>query len=484
MSTLSETLDEEKELNQHEIAPEDKVPMKEKIGYGLGVVADHHAMVTLAWFALPFFQDTIGLPAKFVGLFMMLAKAWDAINDPLVGGISDNWRSKFGRRRPFILLGAVATGICFPLLWMIPEEASELTQKIYFGATILLFYTFYSVFSVPYESLGSELTPSYKERTNVFAVRAYVQNIFNPGINWYSYLAVAWFGGLLLGIRNFSWFIGLVIIVAGIMPALFCKERYLDIATKQKKVPVLKSLASVLRNGPLMIVIGTMAIYLLAIMSGGQMSYYLNTYYLYNGDQELGLRLGAIDGTFRIPFYILGAYLVQKLTLKYDKHHLMLGSVGMLFLSFFAMYFLITPENPYLFLITRPFLAIAESGFWILIISMKADVCDWDEYVFGRRREGVISATSNWFNKLFMAIALYLGTLILVDLVGYQEDLGAAQPEGVLENMKLAYIALPCTACAIAFLLLLKYPLNHKRLNDIRIELESRRGKVAAEDES
>jgi GPH family glycoside/pentoside/hexuronide:cation symporter len=459
------------------VSTHDRVPTGQKIAYGMGVISDHHAMLGVAMFALPFFSDAMGIAPTLVGTALMIARLWDAVTDPLVGSISDNWKGTWGRRKPFIFLGAILTGLFFPVLWFMPEAWGEMPKFTYLVASLLVFYTFYSVFSVPYESLGSELTPSYKERTNVFAIRAYVQQFFNAGIPWYFYLATL-IGTVVVGVRFISFGIALVIILAGIMPALFCVERYKKVADRQVKEPVLKSLKSIIRNGPLMIVIGTVAIYLLAIMSGSQMAYYINTYYIYDGDVEMGARLGGLDGTIRIAFAVLGAVCVQWLTRHFDKHHLMVGSVVILFVSFALMYFTFLPGRPYLSLATKPLLAFAESGFWILIISMKADVCDWDEFKFGRRREGVISASVNWFVKLSIAAAMLLGTVVLEHVVGYDVSLEGRQPTEVLEHMKLAYVLIPCSALVVVFFLLLKYPLTHHKLREVRAELETRREAV------
>lgn len=456
----------------------DRIPKDQKIAYGLGVVADHHAMVTLMMFALPFFQDEIGMKATFVGFIMMITRLWDAFNDPLIGSISDNWKGKNGRRKPFIKWGAILTGCAFPVLWLIPEGWGETGQNTYFVISLLLFYTFYSIFSVPYESLGAELTPNYEERTNVFAVRTYVQQIFNSGIVWYPWLAMALFGDYVMGTRYMSVVIALVIIVAGIQPSRKCVERYNKVAVKQEKVPVIKSLAGVAKNWPALLVMSIMAVYLLAIISGGVMSFYINTYYLYEGDKEAGLKLGAIDGTMRIPFAIFGAVMVQKLANKIDKHKMLLILVVCLLGSWIGTYFLITPSNPYLSLALRPVLAISEAGFWILIISMRADVCDWDEFKFGLRREGVIAAATNWLNKGAMALAVFLGTLILTHVVQYDEAAKVDQLPGVMDRMKMMYVALPITACVLLVGMLLIYPLSREKLSKVRKALEERRDAV------
>ena len=228
----------------------------------MGVVSDHYANVCLAWiFITPFFVDFLGLGASMVGLALAAARCWDALTDPLVGRLSDACKSPYGRRKPFLFVGAILTGLLFPVIWMVPETWSTAGTTIYLFVALILFYSVYSIFSVPYEALGSELTPDYDERSKIFVVRKYVQETFNLGIVWVFPLAawlstLAWVGGEIGGVRVVSWIIAAVIIGAGILPALFNVERYQSIAVKEDAGSFKDALAAIFRNRPLLIVIG------------------------------------------------------------------------------------------------------------------------------------------------------------------------------------------------------------------------------------
>ena len=144
----------------------DRVPLKQKISYSMGVVSDHYANVCLTYiFITPFFVDFLGLGAMVVGAALAAARFWDAFTDPMVGRLSDACKSRYGRRKPFIFVGAILTGLLFPVIWMVPETWSTTGTTIYLFVALMLFYSVYSIFSVPYEALGSELTPDYDERS-------------------------------------------------------------------------------------------------------------------------------------------------------------------------------------------------------------------------------------------------------------------------------------------------------------------------------
>jgi GPH family glycoside/pentoside/hexuronide:cation symporter len=507
----------------------DRVPLEQKISYSMGVVSDHYANVCLAWiFITPFFVDFLGLGASLVGLALAAARCWDAITDPMVGRLSDACKSPYGRRKPFIFVGAILTGLLFPVIWMVPETLSSTGITIYLFVALILFYSVYSIFSVPYEALGSELTPDYDERSKIFVVRKYVQETFNLGIVWVFPLAawlgtLAWVGGETGGVRVVSWIIAAVIIGAGIQPALFNVERYQKIAVKEDPDSFKDALAAILRNKPLLIVIGVICTYLFAIMATANLAYFVNVYYIYEGDMLKGASLGGFDGTLRLFFAIAAAATISKITQKIDKHVIMMASVGILIIAFVGIYFTTIAGRPWLSLTMKPLVAIGECGFWVLILSMRADVCDWDEYNTGSRSEGLIAAITNWCTKIAMTLAILISGFVLQYVIKFDGKLPEAskatiaiqaqaeynqlsdsdkyliegeepislgmytdnlerqavmqqQAPETMERMRMLYTLPQVFALLICLLLLWHYPLTRDKMMEIREELERRRG--------
>ena len=511
------------------IRPEDRVPLGQKVAYSMGVVSDHYANVCLAWvFLTPFFVDFLGLGATMVGFALGAARCWDAFTDPLAGCISDRSTSRFGRRKPFIFVGAILTGLMFPIIWMVPETWSTGAITAYLFLALILFYSVYSIFSVPYEALGSELTPDYSERNRIFIVRKYVQEFFNLGIVWVFPFAVwlgkqDWVGGQINGVRTISWVIGAVIICAGILPAIFNKERYKDIAVQEGAGTFKEGIQALAQNKPLLIVIGVIATYLFAIMATANLSYFVNVYYIYEGDVQKGTTLGGIDGTLRLSFALGAAFIIGLLGNKVDKHKIMIASCSILFVAFVGMYFTTLPGHPWLSLCMKPLVAIGECGFWVLILSMRADVCDWDEYRTGTRSEGMIAAITNWCNKIAMTLAIVISGWNLEHVVKFDSKLDeqskaaievqaqkeyallteddasilanseaisfesfkdnmerdavmAKQSPGTMQRLRALYTLPPAGALLLCLFLLSRYPLTKEKMREIRETLESRRG--------
>jgi GPH family glycoside/pentoside/hexuronide:cation symporter len=524
---MSEQLKHEIELNQEAVNTEDKVPTSQKIAYGMGVVSDHYANLCLSMFMTAFFVDFMKLGAAVVGYAMGVARCWDAFTDPLVGTLSDRCKSKFGRRKPFIFIGAILTGLCFPLIWMAPQTWSTTAITVYLFAILLVFYSCYSIFSVPYEALGAELTPDYKERNSIFVIRSYVQQIFNLGIIWIFPFAMwlatqTWIDGEIGGVRAVSWLICVVVILAGVIPSFKCVERYRNIAKKEGKNDFWKGVRALIRNKPLLIIIGTICTYLFSIIATMNLAYFVNVYYIYGGEIQSGAVLGGIDGTLRFFFSIMAAYSIKRLSDRYDKHHIMMACVTILLLSFIGIYFTTIPGRPWLTLTMKPFLAIGEVGFWVLVMSMRADVCDWDEHQTGKRNEGLIAATMNWVNKMAITGAIITSGIFLQHVIGFDSHLSdelkaevtiAAQAEynllptaektgedaitletltktmeqkavmdkqspGTMQRLRICYTLPPVVALAICLFLLRKYPLTHERMIQVRADLEAIRGKT------
>ncbi|MEM0964968.1 MAG: MFS transporter [Verrucomicrobiota bacterium] len=530
---MTDTPAENEEFDIDKTRPEDVVPLKEKIAYSMGVVSDHYANVCLAFvFITPFFVDFLGLGASVVGLALAAARCWDAFTDIFAGRFSDSCKSRFGRRKPFIFVGAILTGLLFPTIWMVPDAWSTTAITVYLFVILMLFYSVYSIFSVPYEALGAELTPDYKERSRIFVVRKYVQEFFNLGIVWIFPLA-AWLGtfdsigGEIGGVRTVSWIVAAVIIGAGILPSIFNVERYKQIAEKEGAGSFIGAIKALLGNKPLLIVVGVICIYLFSILATANLSYFVNVYYIYGGDFVKGASLGGIDGTLRLFFALAAAAVIGKLTNKVDKHKIMMASVVVLIVAFVGMYFTTLPGRPWLSLVFKPLVAVGECGFWVLILSMRADVCDWDEYRSGTRSEGLIAAITNWCNKIAMTIAIGISGFVLQFVVQFDSKLPdevkaeitiqaeeeyatlsdadkyagegeepislgmytdnlerkavmERQKPGTMERMRLLYSLPQAGALIVCLILLWRYPLTKAKMTEIRRELEARRGTTSS----
>ncbi|HET7535781.1 MAG TPA: MFS transporter, partial [Candidatus Didemnitutus sp.] len=164
--------------NANVTAAADRVPAGEKIAYGMGGCVDMWGHWLYPNLAYPVFNIFLGLSPQLVGTALMLIRLVDAASDPIFGWLSDNARTRFGRRRPFILVGSVFAGIGLPLLFFVPSSWSGTQLFWWMLLSCMIYIPFVSCFNMPYQSLGNELTPDYHERTSVMTFKSVIQKLF------------------------------------------------------------------------------------------------------------------------------------------------------------------------------------------------------------------------------------------------------------------------------------------------------------------
>jgi glycoside/pentoside/hexuronide:cation symporter, GPH family len=149
----------------HVTKPEDKLSVARKVAYGIGMAPYALMVQGMNQLCNPIFNDCLGVDPRWISWVMGVSRLWDAFTDPVMGNISDNTRSRWGRRRPWIALGALLSALTFAIIWLFPRGMGHLFYFFWFLVSSLMFYVASTVFSVPYVALGMELSPDYHERT-------------------------------------------------------------------------------------------------------------------------------------------------------------------------------------------------------------------------------------------------------------------------------------------------------------------------------
>ncbi|MEM9172878.1 MAG: MFS transporter, partial [Pseudomonadota bacterium] len=211
---------------QNATAPEDRIPFHLKLVYGIGAFVNNTLAAAIGSMTIVL-NLGLGLSPTLVGLLGALPRLTDAITDPLMGYISDNTNTKYGRRRPYIFIGAIAAGLIFILLWQLPPGKSDGFYFWYFLGGSLIFYLAYTIFATPWVALGYELTPDYHERTRLMGVQNFIGNIaymVSPYFLAIMYLPA--FDNEVQGASRLAIIIGIVVIALGVLPAIFLRERF------------------------------------------------------------------------------------------------------------------------------------------------------------------------------------------------------------------------------------------------------------------
>jgi GPH family glycoside/pentoside/hexuronide:cation symporter len=468
------------------IKAEDKIPVWQKIAFSLGVNTDFYATSLLTgtlW--MPFFNIGMGMNPTMLGMILMIYRAWDAVTDPVMGNISDNARTRWGRRRPFMVAGAILMVLVYPAFWYMPMELSEHAKNMYLIIVGLLFFTVFTMWSMPFYGLQLELTPDYDERTRLTAYMSVFGKLGSLAGAWILALATSSLftnpetgqGDILIGMKYVCWLICFFILIFALSPALFVKERvYRKEAAFQAKEPFWSSVKDSFSCKPLWNLIGVSFFLVLGGSSVGALGQYINFYYVFDGDLSAA---AVLMGWKQTLIVVVGIGLIPvwtKLSERFDKRIMVAGLLVTGMVGHVLNIFTMRPDMPYLQLVNGVLEACTLSAIWMFLPSMKADCADYDEVSTHKRREGSINSFYSWFIKASLTASMGIGGLVL-DLSGFDVK-NPHQSSDVLSSMFAMYIIIPLVVWTITLLLACYYPLSREKMNVIRQDLESRRGQL------
>jgi len=490
-----------------------KLGFREKFSVGIGGLTVSLGNQSVRTTGQGVLNMILGIPAQWVGIVLAIPLLWDAITDPIMGNFSDNFRSKYGRRRPFIFIGAILMGLTFASIWMIPMGWSDVGKLAWFLVTSLLFYTAYTIFSVPYIALTYEMTPDYEERTSVQGYVTFWNRLGEMtymGLIPLSLIFIARKYGYadtadlttlekMEGIRmSAAIYGGIGMTLFGILPAFFGKERNYELNVKEHKGirdPFWASAKLSLQNKAFAILC-TLAIFtIIAGIFASNMDWYLLIYYLSDGNIALGTQWKLIVTVGYATVGVLGIPLIVWMTGKMTKIHGFMFVYGMMVLNAAIRWVVYRPGRFDEALDWSGFAAVGTSLvvvaksliwldpltgglFWIgvgvLGQSMIADVCDDDEIKNGHRREGMFGAIYGWSMKASFALSFVLIGFFL-GAIGFDPALPDQTPSTYL-NMRLAMCIGAAGPALLCFVLLRFYPLDKEKSEENRKKLEAMRG--------
>jgi GPH family glycoside/pentoside/hexuronide:cation symporter len=487
---------------RYETAPEDRISLPNKLIYGLGGFVNNLLAAASGGMVIVL-NLGLGMSPWLVGLLGALPRLTDAFTDPLMGYISDHTRSRWGRRRPYIFIGAVLSGLIYALLWQLPEGRSEGFYFGYFLAISLIFYLAYTVFATPWVALGFELTPDYHERTRLMGVQNFFSQLAYVVSPWFLLFMQyePFFDDMVDGAAGLAVLIGIFTIAVGILPAIFLKEPYradavahlyeaerADRRTRRgEESPLLASMkdffkgfAATLRFRPFLKLCAATFLVFNGFMLISSFQFYVIIYYVFGGDKVLGAEYVGYSGTLSAAGTFVVIVFVTWLATKIGKRHAFFVATGISVVGYLMKWVCYDPDYPLLLLLPAPLMAFGLGGLFTLMGSMIADVVDLDELETNERREGMFGSIYWWVVKLGMAAALAGGGLLL-EATGFDVALEGAQTATTLLLMRLFDILVPAIASLIAIWIVASYEITEDKAHEVREELERRRGSVSAE---
>ena len=481
----------------YETAPEDRIPLHLKLVYGLGAFVNNLLAAAIGGMVIVL-NLGLGMNPALVGLVSAIPRLTDAFTDPIVGYISDNTRSRWGRRRPYLFIGAIAAGVIYALLWQLPIGKSDSFYFWYFLGGSLLFYLAYTLFATPWVALGYELTPDYHERTRLMGTQNFIGQLAYLVAPWFLLIMQSeqWFDGMVDGAAGLAIIIGAVVIVVGILPAIFLRERFAGssvIGPVDGAAPPETLGARLWRNTKsffsgfvvtlkfkpfLKLCIATFLVFN-GFMLIASFQFYVIIYYVLGGDMVEGARFAGYAGTLGAISTFVVIVLVTSIGTRLGKRRTFFLATGISMVGYLLKWVCYNPDYPWLVLVPAPLMAFGLGGLFTLMPSMIADVVDADELNTHERREGMYGSIFWWVVKLGMAAALAAGGFLL-NATGFDVALGGNQPERAIYLMRLFDAFIPAIASGIAIWAIYTFSITEERAREVRTALELRRGVIPA----
>jgi GPH family glycoside/pentoside/hexuronide:cation symporter len=461
----------------------DHVPIPTKVSYSLGTALDMWGLWLYPSVAFAVFNIYLGVSPWLVGLALTLIRVYDAISDPVVGWISDNFRSKYGRRRPFILVAGILCGLGLPGLFLLSPawvEIKFLGVSVAFWYMILssmIYIPIFSFFTVPYNSLGNELSPDYEERTSIMTYRSAIQKVFEVG-NFYAlrFTNLAWF--LIPGTGKQNVLLGVIMAIFSITIFFRVKERYYEsvVVKIKERISIKSAFYETLTCRPFLIMMLVGASFTLGTSMVGTLGYYATVYYVCGGSSVSGNDWNFWMGLSFMIGGLIGAPLLNRVAYVIGKRSALVVAASIGIIGYGGSWYLYTPDIPWLQTTAAGLMGLAAAGLWMLHSSIGADVIDYDELQTGKRREGSFTGCAQYILKLGNSMGgLLAGSVI--GWAGFNASLGA-QSANTIFWIRAMLAVIPIIGLSMVIVFILQLPLTKQKCQEIRLKLEARRGQV------
>lgn len=443
-----------------------KVSLISKLAYGMGDVGCNFSWMFVGNFLMIFYTDVFGIGMGAVATLMLVSRFWDAINDPIIGSLTDKTRTRWGRFRPWLLFGAPITALVLVLTFWAHPDWSQTAKIIYMAVTYCILVLGYTCVNLPYGTLCGAMTQDIDERASLNTSRSVSAMIAIGIINIVTVPLIEWFGGENAGYGYLS-----VAILYGIIFAachLFCfhKTREVVEVPHEQRLPLRVQLKAVTKNRP----------YLLALL--GQL---LFGFILYGRNADMLYYFTYVEGSANLfSFYslaiivpsIIGAACFP-MVFRWTENKGWTASIFSLLtgLTMIGLYFFSPQDSAIPFYLLAALSQFFFSGFNTAIYAIIPDCVEYGEWKTGIRNDGFQYAFVSLGNKIGMALGTSLLALALGS-AGYVSN--AVQNDTVISIMRHAFSTLPGVLWVITAGCLLFYPLNKKTYNRIVEELDQK----------
>lgn len=459
-----------------------KLSFRTKLSYGVGGICDNALYTLSGTYLLSYLTTVAGISPAIAGTITAIGSIWEALCGPIVGFKSDGTRTRFGRRKPFLLMASFPVAIITSLLFT-AIDASMTVKVIYYTVMIILFWTSFSSEFIPYMAWGSDLTEDYHERT-VLRSYAYVFNQVGMCIGMVLPTVIVDYCMNLGRTTAQSWqMVGIFTGVCSGAALLLCaltihkddkakkdfvkpekKGKFLDL---KQIAGMFKEYFEILKLKPIQFIIGSSVVYLVAntVFSSDRVFYM--TYNLGMSQKEISMMMLIItvSGVVFVPF-------IAKLAGAFDKKTVFMCGIGGAGVCLMASRFIGVNSLTAMIVICLIY-SVANTCYWQLLPSMLYDVCEVEELISGQKRSGAVISLQALSESLSIAVAMQ-GLGIVLEMAGFVSD-AAVQPETALTWVSNCFTFLPGLFMVLVVVMISRYPINKKVFTRVMDALERRK---------
>ncbi len=466
-----------------------KLSFKTKLSYGVGAVCDNALYMLAGTYLLLFLTTVAGVNPAIAGTISAIGSFWEALCAPVVGFKSDSIITRFGRRKPFLLAAAFPVAIITSLLFT-AIDASQTVKIIYYIVMVLMYWTCFSSFFVPYLAWGSDLTDDYNERT-VLRSFAYVFNQVGMCVGMVLPTIVVDYCMNLGKTPQQAWqIVGIMVGVCGAAALFICALTIKndDIKNfvkpkKEKKQSFIKAIPSILKEywnilklKPIRVIIGASLAYLIANITFSSDRVFFMTFNMGLGEATISavLMMITLAGVATVPF-------ISKLATKADKKDVFKNVLGICGILMIASKFIGVDSMAVLIAVCLIY-ALANACYWQLMPSMIYDVCEVEELISGEKRSGAVISLQALSESVSIAVGLQMLGIIL-EAAGFDSD-AAVQSDTALAWVENSLVVIPGAAMVCVALIMRKFTITKELFNKVKDALERRkRGEDVSIDE-
>ena len=459
-------------MPQHDSPKPYSAPSSQIWAWGVGGIANHILICTFGQ-ATAIFTIGFSLNAALVSWAMMLPRLIDGIADPILGHLSDNTHTRWGRRKPFLVLGSVLAAVSLAALWWADRTWSSTAQLAYLFVLGTIFYCAWGLYSMAWNSIGYELTDDYHERSKISAIGSLFLSFVLLGNSWVYWFALRpFFGNEINGIRWIAGGVAVIAICTALVAVCVCKERFTHANTKKQKVAILPAFKTTIKNRAFRSLMLIKICQTLGERAAGGILFFVGIYFVCQGDKSLATKITGIGGVIGTIWGFGSVPLIKPISRWLGKKGgLILGASGSLAAALITP-FAYSPEHPYWMLFPAIMVVTLISISNTIANAIMPDICDVDELESNQRREGLFTAVMGFVQKIEISLcALLVGYLVVWSGL---DTTVSAQPEWVLRRLFWLAVIPNIVFTAGYFTLALSFPLTEKIMTEVRQKLDER----------